>query len=68
MLASRFGSLAEAMQADQDDFAAMPGLGPVKARRLLEAFSQPFKRNLTGVQGAAGADGGANAGQQPATS
>jgi hypothetical protein len=50
------------MQADQEDFAAIPGLGPVKARRLLEAFSQPFKRNLTGVQGPAGVAGAAGAG------
>eukprot|EP00882_Tetradesmus_deserticola_P015716 GHRQ01016746.1.p2 GENE.GHRQ01016746.1~~GHRQ01016746.1.p2 ORF type:complete len:235 (+),score=108.83 GHRQ01016746.1:89-706(+) len=68
MLASRFGSLAEAMQADQEDFAAVPGLGPVKARRLHEAFSQPFKRNLTGLQGPAAAGGAAPAaGAPPAT-
>eukprot|EP00882_Tetradesmus_deserticola_P025593 GHRQ01028124.1.p1 GENE.GHRQ01028124.1~~GHRQ01028124.1.p1 ORF type:complete len:231 (+),score=81.33 GHRQ01028124.1:840-1532(+) len=65
MLASRFGSLAEAMQADQEDFAAVPGLGPVKARRLHEAFSQPFKRNLTGVQGPAAAGSAAPAAGAP---
>jgi hypothetical protein len=54
------------MQADQEDFAAIPGLGPVKARRLLEAFSQPFKRNLTGAQGPAGAATGAGNAQHQA--
>lgn len=30
-------------------FASIPGLGPIKAKRLLDTFNQPFKRSLTAV-------------------
>jgi hypothetical protein len=33
MLASRFGSLADVLRGDLEDFSACPGLGPIKARR-----------------------------------
>lgn len=39
-------------------FASILGLGPVKAKRLLDTFNQPFKRSLTAV--AAGTSLGAS--------
>ncbi|KAF8064639.1 ERCC1 [Scenedesmus sp. PABB004] len=58
MLASRFGSLAEILTAEVEQLTACPGLGPVKARRLLEAFRQPFKRSLAAPGGSQQQPGG----------
>ena len=56
---SAFGTLADAFKAGAGDFAAVPGLGPVKARRLHDAFSQPFRRALVAGGGGGGGGGGA---------
>lgn len=50
-------------------FASIPGLGPVKAKRLLDTFNQPFRRGLTAANttvdtSAAGAGSPAGASQQ----
>jgi hypothetical protein len=52
---------------DVEGFARIPGLGPLKAKRLLDTFNQPFRRSLTAANtaaagaGAAGAAAGAGA-------
>ena len=42
-LAQTFGSFANICSASADSLALIPGLGPKKVSRLLEAFRQPFK-------------------------
>jgi hypothetical protein len=58
-IGATFGTLADAFRAQPRDFSACPGLGPVKARRLHDAFSQPFRRALLPGPGPGG--GGAAA-------
>lgn len=60
-LTGRFGSLAQVMCASPQQLSTVPGLGPVKARRLAEAFEQPFRRTLGSAASAAVAAGGAPA-------
>ena len=42
-LGSKMGSVAGIMRAKADDLAAVPGIGPIKALRLHEAFNAPFR-------------------------
>jgi NAD-dependent DNA ligase len=49
-IGATFGTLADAFRGAPAQFAACPGLGPVKARRLHDAFSQPFRRALVAGQ------------------
>ncbi len=39
-LAERFGSLAAVLEASEDDFLSVPGIGPEKARRFREEFGR----------------------------
>ncbi|KAI8468891.1 MAG: hypothetical protein J3K34DRAFT_386077 [Monoraphidium minutum] len=57
-IGSTFGTLADAFRAPAAAFARCPGLGPVKARRLHDAFSQPFRRPLGGGGGGGSGGGG----------
>lgn len=57
--------MAGIFKAGEEELQACPGIGPVKARRLHEAFSQPFRRTLApAATGAAG--GGAGPGSSGA--
>jgi len=56
-IGATFGTLADAFRGGLAQFSGCPGLGPVKARRLHDAFSQPFRRTLVQGGGAAGAGG-----------
>ncbi|GIL86708.1 hypothetical protein Vretifemale_14955 [Volvox reticuliferus] len=61
-LGTSFGSLAAMMRcSDPDRFSACPGIGPTKVRRLMEAFHEPFRKQLkmTGSATAAGTTGAA---------
>eukprot|EP00808_Paulinella_micropora_P005453 g18795.t1 len=42
MLASQFGSLSSLCEASEEDILQCPGLGPKKAKRIHQAFHQPF--------------------------
>ncbi|GFR40762.1 hypothetical protein Agub_g1374, partial [Astrephomene gubernaculifera] len=70
-LGTAFGSLAAMMRCkDPEAFSACPGIGPTKVRRLMEAFHEPFRKQLKmtglGAAAAAGAVGGTAAGAQAA--
>jgi len=43
-LISHFGSLANIMEASEEDLSLCPGFGPQKAKRLHSLFYEPFKR------------------------
>ncbi|GLI69258.1 hypothetical protein VaNZ11_013840 [Volvox africanus] len=61
-LGTRFRSLAAMMRcSDSDRFSACPGIGPTKVRRVMEAFHEPFRKQLkmTGSAAAAGTAGAA---------
>eukprot|EP00887_Chlorella_sp_A99_P005759 scaffold1.g5759.t1 len=45
-LGDRFGSVAGILSASAADLQACPGIGPTKARRLYEAFHEPFRRQV----------------------
>jgi NAD-dependent DNA ligase len=45
-LASHFNTMADLFEADKDQLADCPGLGPVKVQRLWEAFHQPFRKTI----------------------
>lgn len=49
---------------EPEGFASIPGLGPVKAKRLFDTFNQPFRRTLTAAAAAAGAGGGGSGSSQ----
>ncbi|XP_028406647.1 DNA excision repair protein ERCC-1-like [Dendronephthya gigantea] len=49
-LLSAFESLENIISASQDDIALCPGFGPQKAKRLHEAFHQPFLINKKKVE------------------
>ncbi|CAG9462499.1 unnamed protein product [Pedinophyceae sp. YPF-701] len=38
------GTVAQVFQASEKDLAGVPGIGPAKVKRLLDAFQQPFRR------------------------
>ncbi|GIL51687.1 hypothetical protein Vafri_7624 [Volvox africanus] len=61
-LGTRFGSLAAMMRcSDPEKFSACPGIGPTKVRRIMEAFHEPFRKQLK-MTGSAAAAGTAGAG------
>jgi len=59
VMGDTFGSVAAMFQAEADELQACPGVGPTKARRLYEAFSEPFKKTGTVMMmmGSGGGDG-----------
>ena len=54
----RFGSIAAIFRAPAEELQACPGIGPTKARRLHEAFHQPFRRSVAASAAAAAAAAG----------
>lgn len=44
-LLSTFGSLEKIVKADKDSLSLCPGLGPQKAKRLVEMFHEPFLKS-----------------------
>lgn len=60
-IGASFGTLADAFRGTAAQFSACPGLGPVKARRLHDAFSQPFRRALAAQPGGGGGAAGGGA-------
>ena len=52
-LGDTFGSIAGIFRASEDQLRACPGIGPIKAKRLHEAFHHPFKKNLSETPSAA---------------
>ncbi|XP_059157174.1 DNA excision repair protein ERCC-1-like [Physella acuta] len=48
-LISQFGSLANVMEAGQEDLSLCPGFGPQKAKRLHQIFHEPFLRSQKGT-------------------
>lgn len=50
-LGSRFGSLANVLQAPHSSLSTTPGIGPTKALRLHHAFHEPFIQKRTASSG-----------------
>lgn len=44
-LGDAFGSVANILRASQEQLQSCPGVGPTKARRLYEAFHEPFRKD-----------------------
>jgi DNA excision repair protein ERCC-1 len=40
-----FGSLQSIISASNEQLSVCPGLGSLKAQRLIQSFNQPFKRS-----------------------
>jgi DNA excision repair protein ERCC-1 len=69
-LGSTFGSAAGIFSAPPSALAAVPGIGPTKARRLADAFHTPFRRPLrqTRLDAVFGSGGGGGGGGEAAPS
>lgn len=62
VMGDAFGSVAAMFQAEADELQACPGVGPTKARRLYEAFNEPFRK--TGTVMMMGSNGGGGSGRR----
>ena len=53
MLVQHFGTVAKVLQAEPEEWAAVPGIGPTKVRHLRQAFHEPFVKRAAAPADAA---------------